>query len=62
MPSPEIERRMPALRRTVREHNVYRWAANLISELSEIRMAPPEPAASRPVTVPSPVEIDAALL
>jgi trehalose-6-phosphate synthase len=62
MPSPEIERRMQALRRTVREHNVYRWAANLISELSEIRMAPPEPAASRPVTVPSPVEIDAALL
>src|ERR1700730_12543640 len=62
MPAPEIERRMQALRRTVREHNVYRWAANLISELSEIRMAPPEPAASRPVTVPSPVEIDAALL
>jgi alpha,alpha-trehalose-phosphate synthase [UDP-forming] len=62
MPSPEIERRMQALRRTVREHNVYRWAANLISELSEIRMAPPEPAASRPATVPAPVEIDAASL
>jgi alpha,alpha-trehalose-phosphate synthase [UDP-forming] len=62
MPSPEIERRMQALRRTVREHNVYRWAANLISELSEIRMAPPEPVASKPAPVAAPVEIDAASL
>ncbi len=29
--------RMQRLRRTVREHNVYHWAGNLISELAEIR-------------------------
>ncbi len=57
MPVAEIERRMQALRRTVREHNVYRWAANLISELAEIRLAPQPPAAAA-----APVEIDAAPL
>ena len=62
MPAPEIERRMQALRRTVRERNIYRWAANLISELSEIRMGPPESAASKPAPVPAPVEIDATSL
>jgi trehalose 6-phosphate synthase len=62
MPAPEIERRMQTLRRTVREHNIYRWAANLISELSEIRMGPPESAASKRAPVPAPVEIDAASL
>ena len=30
--------RMQRLRRTVREHNVYHWAGNLISELAEIRI------------------------
>jgi trehalose 6-phosphate synthase len=29
--------RMRRMRTVVREHNVYRWAANLISELCEIR-------------------------
>jgi len=62
MSASEIERRMQALRRTVREHNIYRWAANLISELSEIRMGPPHSAASKRATVPAPVEIDAASL
>ena len=41
--SPEERRaRMKRMRRTVREHNVYRWAADLISELAEIRLDAPE--------------------
>ncbi len=62
MPSAEIERRMQTMRRTVREHNIYRWAANLISELAEIRLAPPQPAAARKALPPAPIEIDAASL
>lgn len=43
--SPEDRRaRMQRMRRTVREHNVYRWAGNLIAELSEIRIEDGEPA------------------
>jgi alpha,alpha-trehalose-phosphate synthase [UDP-forming] len=43
--SPEDRReRMKRMRRIVKEHNVYRWAGNLISELSEIRINEPEPA------------------
>lgn len=61
MPSAEIERRMQALRRTVREHNIYRWAANLISELAEIRLAP-QPLRSKPPVEAPPIEIDAAPL
>ncbi|HYL47515.1 MAG TPA: trehalose-6-phosphate synthase [Candidatus Limnocylindrales bacterium] len=38
--------RMQRMRRTVREHNVYRWAGNLIAELSEIRIGEAEPATS----------------
>jgi trehalose 6-phosphate synthase len=38
--------RMQRMRRTVREHNVYRWAGNLIAELSEIRVGENEPAAN----------------
>ncbi|HKI11466.1 MAG TPA: trehalose-6-phosphate synthase [Candidatus Acidoferrum sp.] len=34
--------RMARMRKTVHEHNVYRWAANLISDLTEIRIAAPE--------------------
>jgi trehalose-6-phosphate synthase len=30
--------RMQRMRRVVRDHNIYRWAANLISELSEVRV------------------------
>jgi alpha,alpha-trehalose-phosphate synthase [UDP-forming] len=36
--------RMRRMRLNVREHNVYRWAGNLISELSEIRIGEVEPA------------------
>ena len=32
--------RMQRMRRIVKEHNVYRWAANLITALSEIRLEP----------------------
>jgi trehalose-6-phosphate synthase len=42
--SPEDRRaRMQRMRRTVREHNVYWWAGNLIAELSEIRTGESEP-------------------
>jgi len=34
--------RMVRMRKNVIEHNVYRWAANLLSDLTEIRIAPPE--------------------
>jgi len=61
MPAGEIERRMQTLRRTVRERNIYRWAANLISELAEIRMASPQ-ATPRKAPMPAPIEIDAASL
>jgi trehalose-6-phosphate synthase len=41
---PEERRsRMTHMRRTVKEHNVYRWEADLISDLSEIRLDSPEP-------------------
>jgi len=41
MPVEERHARMKRMRRVVREHNVYRWAAELISELSEIRLDSP---------------------
>lgn len=40
--------RMERMRRAVREHNVYQWAGNLISELSEIRIEEP----TAPVALP----------
>jgi trehalose 6-phosphate synthase len=42
MPPEERRARMLRMRRTVKEHNVYRWAADLISELAEIRLDAPE--------------------
>ena len=43
--SPDDRReRMKRMRRIVKEHNVYRWAGNLIAELAEIRVNEPEPA------------------
>src|SRR3989454_1020260 len=38
MPEEEQTRRMQRMRHTVRERNVYRWAANLLSDLTEIRV------------------------
>jgi trehalose 6-phosphate synthase len=40
MPRDERALRMTRLRRQVHENNVYRWAANLISELAAVRLAP----------------------
>ncbi len=34
----ERRQRMQRLRRVVRDHNVYRWASNLISELCDVPM------------------------
>jgi alpha,alpha-trehalose-phosphate synthase [UDP-forming] len=38
MDAAERHARMQRMRRSVREHNVYRWAGNLITDLSEIRI------------------------
>jgi len=38
----EQSTRMTHLRTSVREHNVYRWAANLLSDLTDIRIDAPE--------------------
>jgi trehalose 6-phosphate synthase len=42
MPPEERRSRMQRMRRQVKEHNVYRWAADLISELAELRLDSPE--------------------
>jgi trehalose 6-phosphate synthase len=49
MPLEERQARMQRMRKVVREHNVYRWAAELISELSEIRVEPPK--GDRPLAI-----------
>ena len=46
MDAQERRSRMQRMRRIVREHNVYHWAGNLISELSEIRIDELEPASN----------------
>jgi trehalose 6-phosphate synthase len=43
MDATERHLRMQRMRRNVREHNVYRWAGNLITDLSEIRIDEPRP-------------------
>ncbi len=47
MPYEERHARMQCMRSVVRERNIYRWAAELISELSEIRVDTPEVAETR---------------
>jgi trehalose 6-phosphate synthase len=42
MPSDEQATRMQRMRDSVREHNVYRWAASLLSDLTDIRIDTPE--------------------
>ena len=42
MPDDEQAARMQHMRGSVREHNVYRWAASLLSDLTEIRIDTPE--------------------
>jgi len=44
MDTPEKKARMQRMRRVVKEYNIYRWAGNLISELAELRIEPPESA------------------
>ena len=36
----EKQARMQRMRRTIREHNIYRWAATFITELTELRLEP----------------------
>jgi trehalose 6-phosphate synthase len=38
MPEAEQAVRMHRMRQVVREYNIYRWAANLLSDLTEIRV------------------------
>jgi len=47
MPEAEQAKRMQWMRRVVREHNIYRWAANLLSDLTEIRIEAAERAEAR---------------
>jgi trehalose-6-phosphate synthase len=42
MSEQEQDERMRRMRHNVREHNVYRWAANLLSDLTEIRVDTPD--------------------
>ncbi len=44
MPVDEQEDRMKTMRRTVRERNVYRWAADLVGELANVRIGGPREA------------------
>ena len=37
------------MRKTVRENNVYRWAAHLLSDLTEIRIESADRAESHPL-------------
>jgi trehalose 6-phosphate synthase len=38
MDASERRTRMRRMRQTVKEQNIYRWAANLIAELCEVRL------------------------
>jgi trehalose-6-phosphate synthase len=42
MPEDQEAARMLRMRHNVREHNIYRWAANLLSDLTEIRIDIPD--------------------
>ncbi|HTQ62695.1 MAG TPA: trehalose-6-phosphate synthase [Candidatus Solibacter sp.] len=42
MPEDQQSMRMQRMRQIVREHNIYRWAASLLSDLTEIRIDAPE--------------------
>jgi alpha,alpha-trehalose-phosphate synthase [UDP-forming] len=58
MPEEEQARRMKRMRHIVREHNVYRWAANLLSDLTEIRVDLPERAGAPGIMIrPNPARL-----
>ena len=40
LPAEERQARMQRMRRVVQEHNIFRWAGNLIADLSNVRLAP----------------------
>lgn len=40
MPPPEKKRRMENMRKTVAENNIYKWAGNIITELTALKKAP----------------------
>jgi len=42
MPEDEQATRMRHMRKNLREHNVFRWAASLLSDLTEIRIDAPD--------------------
>jgi trehalose-6-phosphate synthase len=48
MDTEERQARMKLMRSYVKDHNVYRWAGNLITELSEIRIEETQPEVGRP--------------
>ena len=48
MPLEEKQLRMQRMRKTVREHNVYRWAGSLIAELCELRLDSSDLSAEKP--------------
>jgi trehalose 6-phosphate synthase len=50
MPEEERRNRMRHMRREVRTHNVYRWAADLISEVAEVRVEAPDRLAAAALT------------
>ena len=53
MNSEERTRRMRRMRRVVKEQNVYRWAADIVHELSEVRIEESAPASrERPAAAP----------
>ena len=48
MDARERRERMRRMRRVVKQHNIYRWAANLIAAVSEIRVELPEEVKGQP--------------
>jgi alpha,alpha-trehalose-phosphate synthase [UDP-forming] len=57
MPDEEQAARMHRMRASVKEHNVYRWAANLLSDLTEIRIDLPERQESAAASGEEPEEV-----
>ena len=46
----EKQLRMQRMRKIIKEHNIYRWAGNLITELCEVRLDAPEEEADREIS------------
>jgi trehalose-6-phosphate synthase len=46
----EKQLRVRNMRRQIREHNIYRWAGNLITELCELRLDSADRAQPKPRT------------